>query len=136
MSVIAAGGVVYRTAPTLEVVLVVPVREPNRWALPKGHQDPGETIAATALREVREETGLEAEIETDLGFSEYHYPWNGTQVHKRVYYYLMRPLGGSFEHHDQEMTQVVWVPLAQALEQITFASEREILYKAQAYLLK
>jgi len=136
MSIVAAGGVVYRFTPALEVVLVVPVREPNRWALPKGHQDPGEAVPATALREVLEETGLQAEIESDLGFSEYWYLWNGHQVHKRVHYYLMRPTGGSFEQHDHEMTQVVWVPLTQAIAQITFDSEREMLLKAQKYLLE
>jgi len=135
-TVIAAGGIVYRReAGIVSVVLVVPVREPNRWALPKGHQDSGETVAETALREVQEETGLTAQIEEDLGFCEYCYPWGGTEVQKRVYYFLMTPTGGNFADHDHEMTQVVWVPLSQALERITFATEAEMLRRAQARLL-
>jgi len=137
MPILAAGGVVYRPwGKNWEVVLVVPVREPNRWALPKGHQDPGETMEATALREVQEETGLMAQIEAPLGHRDYWYVWQGQSVHKQVHYYLMTPIGGSFEHHDHEMSQVVWVPLAEARQRITFATEGEMLTLAQEFLSK
>ncbi len=133
--VIAAGGVVYRELKgIIEVVLVVPVNEPDRWALPKGHREQGESIVTAALREVREETGLTAEILEDLGYVTYFYRWQGQLLPKEVHYFLMEPVGGDFTHHDQEMSTVLWVPLHQALQQITFDTERTILERAKKKL--
>ncbi len=134
MSVLAAGGVVYRQhTGFIEVVMVVPVKEPDRWALPKGHQEPAESIEATALREVHEETGLQVMIERSLGSSAYTYIWQGQAIDKQVYYYLMQPVGGSFSDHDHEMTQVLWLPLPEALARVTFESEAVILRRAEEH---
>lgn len=136
MTVLAAGGVVYRQGSgDIEVVAVVPQRELQRWGLPKGHQEPGETLPQTALREVQEETGLEVRITGDLGFVEYTFAQGATLVHKQVYYYLMTTHGGDFGKRDHEMAQVIWLSLVQAISQMTFSTEREILERARCVLL-
>lgn len=108
------------------------------WSLAKGTPDPGETLEETALREVREETGLEVEIAAPLGTIDY---WFGrrefdVRYHKTVYYYLMVPVGGGIELHDPEFDVVQWFPSEEALEALTYANEVEVLRRALAELSK
>lgn len=126
----SAGGVVYKaTNGTVEFVLCG--RDvPATWSLPKGTPDPGETIKQTALREVREETGLEVTIESDLGLIEYWFRKPGARVHKRVQFYLMSPCGGATEDHDPEFDRVTWFDSDAALKTLSFPSEVAILDKA------
>lgn len=135
-TIVSAGGVVYRcdesTGP--QVVLVIPVAEPERWALPKGLLDLGESIEEAALREVAEETGLQTTIESILGVSEYdfirQYPGDSEPVayHKTVHYFLMRHVGGELlAAANDEIAHASWVPIMQALERITFKGERDVL---------
>jgi 8-oxo-dGTP pyrophosphatase MutT (NUDIX family) len=133
----SAGGVVYRsTQRGHEVVLAA--RRTRRgdlaWGLPKGLIEPGEGADATAVREVREETGIEAEIEEDLGEISYFYVWEGVRVKKSVRFYLMRATGGDVSQHDHEMEEVAWFPSAEALRMASFKTERELIQGATADL--
>lgn len=100
------------------------------WGLPKGLVEPGEEPSQTALREVREETGLVAEILHPLGDISYWYVWEGTRVHKQVTFYLMRAVGGDIADHDHEMEDVRWFPLGEALDVATYKGEKEVLRRA------
>jgi 8-oxo-dGTP pyrophosphatase MutT (NUDIX family) len=133
----SAGGVVYRReGDSTEVALAS--RRTRRgelaWGLPKGLIEPREDPAATALREVREETGLEAEIEGDLGEISYFYVWEGVRVRKSVRFYLMRATGGDVSRHDHEMEEVRWFGLEDAVSAASFKSERETLERAASIL--
>jgi len=99
-SAVSAGGVVYRTGPRgIEIVLCARARE-GLWALPKGTPQPGESLERTALREVREETGLRVELESLVGSIRYRFTGSdGTRYDKRVEQHLMVPTGGSIEQH-------------------------------------
>jgi 8-oxo-dGTP pyrophosphatase MutT (NUDIX family) len=126
----SAGGVVYRLgAEGPEVVLAS--RRTKRgdlaWGLPKGLIEPDESPADTAVREVREETGIEAEIEDDLGEISYFYYWEGVRVRKSVRFYLMRATGGDVSRHDHEMEEVRWFPLRDGPGAATFRSEKDLL---------
>ena len=128
----SAGGVVYRaTNGTVEFVLGG--RDaPATWSLPKGTPDPGETIKQTALREVREETGLEVTVESDLGLIEYWFRKPGARVHKRVQFYLMSSSGGAIDDHDPEFDHVAWFTSDDALKTMSFPSEVAVVNKALA----
>ncbi len=106
-------------------------REGMSWTLPKGTPAPGETTEETALREVREETGLEVAIVEPVGDIEYQFFQGGRRIHKTVHHVLMRPVGGDLARHDHEFAEVRWVMLADAPHILTYATEREIVERAR-----
>lgn len=127
----SAGGVVVRDG---EVIVIVPTRRGAQGqkvlALPKGHVDPGETADQTALREVREETGVEARIVEKLGDVRYFYQREGKRIFKRVTFYLLAYRGGSLEDHDDEVEEARWMPLAEAVAALSYDGEREMAERA------
>lgn len=129
---VSAGGVVYQMkGGRLETVLCGR-SQPVRWSLAKGTPDAGETLEQTALREVREETGLEVEIDGPLGSIEYWFADRGKDVryHKTVHYYLMVPVGGATDQHDPEFDVVQWFDAEDALKNLAYANEVNVLQRA------
>lgn len=109
--------------------------------LPKGLIDPGETPPQAAVREVREETGLEAELVTKLGDVRYVYlrSWgDGSRVFKVVTFYLLRYRSGSLGNISPEMrievADTVWLPLAEAATRLAYSSDKKMVKNAMAYL--
>jgi 8-oxo-dGTP pyrophosphatase MutT (NUDIX family) len=130
----SAGGVVHRTdGGRLEIVLVRR-RQPPLWALPKGTPDSGETLAETAIRETREETGLQVQIEEPISAITYFFVHGRTRFHKTVHFFLMHPIGGRLEDHDHEFDEVRWVQIDEALRVMTHATERGIVQRAAEIL--
>ena len=133
----SAGGVVYRTGTAGPEVVLASRRTKKgdlAWGLPKGLIEPEESPEATAIREVREETGITADIEADLGKISYFYVWEGVRVRKSVHFFLMRATGGDTSLHDHEMEEVRWFPLRDAPRQASYRSERDLLSKAAELL--
>lgn len=129
---VSAGGVVCQTnSGRLETVLCGR-SQPVRWSLAKGTPDEGETLEQTALREVREETGLEVEIEGSLGSIDYWFAARGKDVryHKTVHFYLMAPVGGATDQHDPEFDVVQWFDAEDALKNLAYANEVNVLQRA------
>jgi ADP-ribose pyrophosphatase YjhB (NUDIX family) len=126
----SAGGVVHREVRGQREVALVHRRSPPLWALPKGTPDSGETLEETALRETREETGLEVELERSISAIRYFFVRGSTRFHKTVHFYLMRAAGGSTDAHDAEFDEVRWWPITEALAVMTYATEREIVEQA------
>ena len=134
---VSAGGVVYRRADDgLEVVLAS--RRTRRgqlaWGLAKGGIEVGETREQAAVREVREETGLTADIEADLGDTKYMYVWDDIRIRKTVHFFLMRHTGGDVEDRDDEMEEIRWFPMERAIKRAAYRGERDMLVKAAELL--
>jgi 8-oxo-dGTP pyrophosphatase MutT (NUDIX family) len=128
----AAGGVVFRrSGDELEVVLTGRASD-QTWVFPKGTPDDGETTEETALREVREETGLDVEILRPIGTTEYWFAVPGERVHKLVHFFLMRAIGGDVSRHDHEYDHVRWVPVHEARQLLSFDTYRDVLDRAVA----
>jgi 8-oxo-dGTP pyrophosphatase MutT (NUDIX family) len=125
----AAGGIVaVRHANGLRVVLIAVARgAAPRWSLPKGHFKKAETAERAALREVREETGLHVELVAPLATIDYWFVEKRVRYHKFVHYFLMRPIGGSLEDHDDEVVEARWFSWNDALTHLTYANERDLL---------
>jgi 8-oxo-dGTP pyrophosphatase MutT (NUDIX family) len=136
---ISAGGVAFRHGASEFEIAIVSVGPQMRWQLPKGLVDPGETPEMTALREVREEAGIEAEIGAHIDTIEYWYVGRrGKQrvrFHKRVHFFLMAYQAGEVSRHDREVNEARWVTIEQAKAMLAFPSERQVVEKAQAQLL-
>lgn len=135
----------YRRAGDGWVVCLGARRRPDDgalvWSIPKGHLEDGESDEDAAVREVREETGLDAEIEKKLGDVTYWYVQRHTdgasrRVEKRVRFFLMRHRGGRFADRDSEMEDVRWVPLGDAEAMIPYANERRLVRRAAAHLAR
>jgi len=121
----SAGGVVVRRMQGRPYVAVVRVRD-QILALPKGHPDGDESAQEAARREVREETGLEAEPVERLGDVKYWYVRDGERVMKIVAFFLFRYRSGSVENHDHEVEEALWIPLADAPARLAYKGEREM----------
>jgi 8-oxo-dGTP pyrophosphatase MutT (NUDIX family) len=130
----SAGGVVHRTREGHHQVVLVHRRHPHLWALPKGTPNAGETMEETALRETREETGLQVELEAPIRAIQYFFVRGRTRFQKTVHFYLMRPIGGALEDHDHEFDEVAWFQLEEALELMTHVTERAVVEEAAALL--
>ena len=128
---VSAGGVVARVDPSAGAQVVLCGRRAEKlWALPKGTPDGAEPIEQTALREVREETGLDVEAVEKLGTIDYWFVLKGFRIHKLVHHWLMRPVGGDVSHHDHEYDDVAWFPIEDAIRKVTYENERNIVREA------
>jgi len=129
----SAGGVVVREVEGRLDVAVVRVRD-QILALPKGHPDGDESAAQAAEREVREETGLEAELVEKLGDVRYWYARDGDRVMKIVAFYLFRYRSGSVEDHDHEVEEALWIPLGEAPGRLAYKGEQAMAEAALSRL--
>ncbi len=125
----SAGGVVVQNGAVLLI-------RPNsyRWQLPKGHIEEGETAAEAAVREVKEETGVSAEVVTELSSVEYEFFEKRVRIHKTVRYFLMNYVSGNTLGFDrEEVDSVSWVVFERALGLLSFANDRKVVLEGLNY---
>lgn len=136
---VSAGGVVFRRFDNQIQVALISVGQKERWQLPKGLVNPDEAYENAAIREVREETGLEAELVALIDKIEYWYAskeqGQPVRFHKFVYFYLLRYKSGSTEDHDQEVNEARWVEIDQAYELLTFKTEQKVVKQAKEMMI-
>jgi len=135
----SAGGIVFNSK---EQVLLTKHSQNKHWSFPKGLIDPGQTVEEAALREVREEGGVNAEVLGRVGYSKYVYTLSGTKssssaytfnnekIFKVVTYFLMKYLSGDPKDHDFEVEEAGWYEPEEALKQLTFSQDRVLFKKA------
>ena len=131
---VSAGGVVFKEEAGSFLICLVARRRLGKliWCLPKGHIETGEALTETALREVKEETGLSGKPVSPLGTIEYTFydSESNKEVHKTVHFFLMRFERGCFDDHDDEVEDARWFPVSEALQTAEYAGERDVLARA------
>jgi 8-oxo-dGTP pyrophosphatase MutT (NUDIX family) len=134
----SAGGVAFRWQGDEIEVALISVGEQGRWQLPKGLIGADEAPEDAAVREVREETGLETELIELLDKIEYWYyaQQRGQRVrfHKFVYFYLLRYRAGQVDDHDWEVNEARWVEIEQAQAMLAFNSEKKVVRQAKVLI--
>ena len=123
----SAGGIVLRATMFGRDIVLVRRLTQGLWALPKGTPIGDETPSETARREVREETGLDVEVDRFGGSIHYEFTRDAVLFRKTVNFYLMHAVGGDFTRHDSEYDAVEWAPVERALEKMTYGSETSLL---------
>jgi 8-oxo-dGTP pyrophosphatase MutT (NUDIX family) len=136
----SAGGVLVRSIRGRpHLAAIQPQGRQGVWALPKGKIDPGESAAETAVREVREETGVEGRLVEKLGDVRYTYTatWEGAKgerIFKVVSFFLLTARRGRIDDIDEamriEVDEARWLPLDEAPRLLTHKGEREMAARA------
>lgn len=133
---VSAGGAAFRFNDGGAVEVAIISAKPSlRWQLPKGLIDAGETEEIAALREVREEAGIETEMLGKIETVEYWYVgdnWGKGRVrfHKLVHFFLLKYVAGDVADHDYEVGEARWVKADEAIEMLAFKSEKAVVEKA------
>lgn len=124
-SVIASGAVPTRQSKSGTEYLLIHRAHRSDWTLPKGKVEPGEHVIATAIREVREETGFAVVLGAPLPTQQYLVK----DVPKAVFYWHATIVGGSFVPND-EVDEIVWLPLNKAIKKLTYEHDADVLRAA------
>ncbi|OGH10754.1 MAG: hypothetical protein A3B38_03555 [Candidatus Levybacteria bacterium RIFCSPLOWO2_01_FULL_36_13] len=138
----SAGGVVYKkvrsTSSGFKYLILIGQHSGHKgWVFPKGligDHKKKEGKEDTAIREVKEETGVEANIEKALTPITYWYVWEEEKRRKTVYYFIMKATGGKIENHDWEMSDVKWVNVEKVEDTLTYPSDKKVWEEARKLL--
>ena len=127
----SAGGLVLQRERNGYSGLLIGRSTPRIWSLPKGHVEPNETIETAALREVKEETGIDATIIVKLSDIRYWFYANKMKHSKIVHFYLMRYVAGTPTPQEGEVDETLWAKLDALPEMLTHVNERRLIEIAQ-----
>ena len=132
---VSAGGVAFRWKGSEPEIAIISSKPKLRWQLPKGIVDPGESPEITAVREVREEAGIETHLLSLIKTIEYWYRstkyGKPVRFHKFVHFYLLEYVSGDVANHDHEVEESRWVSFEEAIQMLDFKSEREVVEEAR-----
>lgn len=135
----SAGGVVFKKEGDTILLLVGQHSQHEGWVFPKGiigDKIQGERKEESAIREVKEETGIDAEIIEELTTVQYWYMVQKEKHKKTVYYFLMKYLGGRVEERDFELQEVEWLPIDEVKSRLTYRSDKKVFAEARERLAK
>ena len=125
----SCGAIVYRRYHgNLEILLIKHVNS-GHWSFPKGHVEEGETEVETALREVKEETGIDIIIDPTFRETVTYFPRKDTQ--KVVVYFIAKAKNFEYVPQEEEIAQIKWVDICHATSVLTYENDKTIVNKAK-----
>ncbi|MGF3072883.1 bis(5'-nucleosyl)-tetraphosphatase [Facklamia sp. P12945] len=128
----SCGAVIYYKDNQDFLFLLIQHENGGHWAFPKGHIEKGETEEETALREIKEETGLEVELNNQFRETTLFSPKK--DVMKEVVYFIAKTNSNKVTRQLEEVSQFIWLPYQEALDKITYSNDKDLLVKAQNFL--
>ncbi len=128
----SAGGIVFNDKGEVLLIQNSSPSSPDvkHWGFPKGHLDEGESSKEAAIREIKEETGVEAKLQEKLGDSKYVFTFKGEKIFKAVAMFKMKHLSGEPTPQEGEIIQTGWYPPEEALKKLSFKNDKDLLQKA------
>ena len=128
----SCGALVYHYEGDTLMLLLLRHRHGGHWAFPKGHVEAGETEEQTAHREIFEETGVKVRLREGFRNAVEYYPKPG--VKKQVVYFLGEALTTELVRQEEEISELQWTPITEALRAVTFKNDRTLITRAMEYL--
>ena len=130
----SCGALVYRKNNDKIQLLLLKHRYGGHWSFPKGHVENGEEEYQTALREVKEETGLTIELQEGFRQSVEYFP--KPNIKKQVVYFLGYAPDDTVKKQEEEISEIRWIDLNKAQEAVTFRNDKNLINQAKKYLAK
>ncbi|MGH7204461.1 MAG: NUDIX hydrolase [Candidatus Levyibacteriota bacterium] len=133
----SAGGIVFKKVGDKISILIAQHSQHHGWVFPKGligDHIKGESKEETALREVKEETGITGKILGSLSPITYWYVFDKEKIKKTVYYFLMEYISGDVTEHDFEMENVEWIPIDEIESRLTYKSDKQIWKESKSLI--
>ncbi|MFA4887264.1 MAG: NUDIX domain-containing protein [Candidatus Nanoarchaeia archaeon] len=135
---ISAGGIIFHCNPQGNIrYLLIQSKTWKNWAFPKGHIEKDESEEKTALREIFEETGLSLNLLP--GFLEsytYEFDFRGEHIQKKAVFFLAESTDTTIELNETEHQEYRWLLYEEAMQLITYIGDKELLSKANNFLIK
>ena len=128
----SCGAIVFRREENKWMLLLLRHRHGGHWSFPKGHVEAGETEEETALREIKEETGLTVELQPGFRHTVEYFPKPG--VRKTVVYFLGYSPENTYVRQVEEISEIRWAELEEAFGEVTFKNDRNLITMAREYL--
>ena len=125
----SCGAIVYRKFHGNTEILLIKHVNSGHWSFPKGHVEEGETEEETALRGVKEETGIDILVDTSFRETVQYYPRKDTQ--KIVVYFLGKARNYDFVPQEEEIAAIKWVEIGNAAAMLTYENDKTIVAKAK-----
>ncbi|MBR1482441.1 MAG: NUDIX domain-containing protein [Ruminococcus sp.] len=124
----SCGGIIYYKTKQNIKILLVKNNNGRYWSFPKGHIEEGETEQETAIREIKEETGLDVTLTPGFREISEYIPFG--KIRKRVVFFLARAFTDNVKIQEEEIDSFIWVDLQQARKLCTYDNDLRIIEKA------
>ncbi len=128
----SCGAIVFQKREGRIELLLIKHRFGGHWSFPKGHVEQGENEIQTALREVKEETGLDIAIQDGFRQCVEYFP--KPHVKKQVVYFLGAALSNQVHRQEEEVSETTWADIDRAYRMVTFKNDKNLIRRAQEYL--
>jgi len=128
----SCGAVVYRKFHGNTEILLVRHVKSGYWSFPKGHTEDGESEAETAIREIKEETGIEVYVDTGFRETVTYSPRRDTS--KTVVYFIARAKTRELIPQSEEISDIRWVEIDKAASHLTYDNDKLIVSKAKSFI--